>query len=59
MDKEDYMSVYLQGRYDERDVWKKIIKDKKEKLKRNINWINHDNNIYAIKILDDLLKGEI
>ena len=58
MDKEDYMSVYLQGRYDERDVWRKIIKDKKERLKENINWINHDNNFYAIKILDDLLKGE-
>lgn len=58
MDKEDYMSVYLQGRYDEKDKWRKLIKDKKEKLKGNINWINHDNNIYTIKILDDLLKGE-
>lgn len=58
MDKEDFMSVYLQGRYDEKDKWRKLIKDKKERLKGNINWINHDNNFYAIKILDDLLKGE-
>lgn len=58
MEIDDYMSSYLQGRYDEKDVWRKLIKDKKEKLKENINWINHDSNIYAIKILDDLLKGE-
>lgn len=58
MNKEDFTTVYLQGRYDEKDKWRKLIKDKKEKLKGNINWINHDNNIYAIKILDDLLKGE-
>lgn len=54
----DINEVYLNGRFDERHVWEKLIEDKKEKLKGNINWINHDNNIYAIKILDDLLKGE-
>lgn len=54
----DINEIYLNGRFDERHMWKILIKNKKEKLKENINWINYNENMYAIKVLDELLEGE-
>ena len=56
---EDYMSVYLKGRYDERDVWRKLIKLKIEDVNDKLNWVNSDEVMYATKVLKELLKGEI
>lgn len=57
MSEEDYMSVYLKGRYDERDVWRKIIKLKIEDIAENSNGDNY-NSTNVINILKELLKGE-
>lgn len=54
----DINEIYLNGRFDERHMWEILIKNKKEELRENINWINYNENMYAIKVLDDLLKGE-
>lgn len=54
----DINEVYLNGRFDERHVWETLIENKKEELKKNINWINYNENMYAIKVLDELLEGE-
>lgn len=54
----DINEIYLNGRFDERHMWEILIKNKKEKLKENINWINYNENMYAIKVLDELVKGE-
>ncbi len=54
----DINEIYLNGRFDERHMWEILIENKKEELKKNINWINYNENMYAIKVLDELLKGE-
>lgn len=54
----DINEIYLNGRFDERHMWEILIENKKEELKENINWINYNENMYAIKVLDDLLEGE-
>lgn len=54
----DINEIYLNGRFDERHTWEILIENKKEELKKNINWINYNENMYAIKVLDELLEGE-
>ena len=54
----DFMTVYLDGRYDERKTWQKLIDVKIEKLENSIKWNNYDEVMYAIKVLKDLKKGE-
>lgn len=58
MDKDEFFTVYLQGRYDEKFRWEKTLKEKAENIKQNINWNNADESYYAIKVIYDLLKGE-
>lgn len=54
MSEEDYMSVYLKGRYDERDVWRKLIKLKIEECSE----AKIGDYFETINILKELLKGE-
>lgn len=54
----DINEIYLNGRFDERHMWEILIENKKKELKKNINWINYNENMYAIKVLDELLEGE-
>ena len=58
MEKEDFLTVYLQGRYDEKKRCESIIKDIITDIQSKINWNNHYESLYAIKKLNDVLKIE-
>ena len=61
MENEDFLTAYLQGRYDEKKLWKTLIKEKIDKITKQPKATdrNYVEDLYVISVLEKLLEGEV